>query len=162
MEHLITLSFGQIHILEAAERISDKTEIRQKVKRGKCKMNYYEPRRIFFFLWTAANNLYDPKIYPILAAFKNSILTVRDIRHCPGTLKHYIWLNESFIWWFWMGKLHCGSTPREEMLLPQKNAYLFPHDISGLHDAARGEAMVSGQQDGLLQCHAQGAAVGQR
>lgn len=42
-----------------------------------------------------------------------------------------------------------------------QNPYLFPHDISGLHDAARGQAVVSGQQDGLFQCHTQGAAVGQ-
>lgn len=42
-----------------------------------------------------------------------------------------------------------------------KKTYLFPHDISGLHDAARGQAVVTGQQDGLLQCHTQGAAVGQ-
>ncbi len=43
-----------------------------------------------------------------------------------------------------------------------QNPYLFPHDISGLHDAARRQAVVSGQKDGLLQCHTQGAAVGQR
>lgn len=38
-------------------------------------------------------------------------------------------------------------------------AYLLPHDISGLHDAARGQSVVTGQQDGLLQCHTEGAAV---
>lgn len=42
------------------------------------------------------------------------------------------------------------------------HTYLFPHDISGLHDAAGGQPVVSGQQDGLLQCHTQGAAVDQR
>lgn len=37
--------------------------------------------------------------------------------------------------------------------------YLFPHDISGLHDAAGGQSVVSGQQDGLLQRHTEGAAA---
>lgn len=40
-----------------------------------------------------------------------------------------------------------------------RNTYLLPHDIGGLHDAARWKAVVSSQQDGLLQCHTQGAAV---
>lgn len=39
-----------------------------------------------------------------------------------------------------------------------QNTNLFSHDISGLHDAARREAVVTGQQDGLLQCHTQSAA----
>lgn len=42
-----------------------------------------------------------------------------------------------------------------------QNTNLFSHDISGLHDAARGEAVVPSQQDGLLQCHTQSAAVDQ-
>lgn len=37
--------------------------------------------------------------------------------------------------------------------------YLFSHDIGGLHDAARRQTVVSGQEDGLLQRHTQGAAV---
>lgn len=37
--------------------------------------------------------------------------------------------------------------------------YLFPHDISGLHDTAGGQSVVTGQQDGLLQCHTEGAAA---
>lgn len=44
-------------------------------------------------------------------------------------------------------------------ILQDSTTYLFPHDISGLHDAARRQAMVSGQQDGLFQCHTQSAAV---
>lgn len=46
---------------------------------------------------------------------------------------------------------------RKEKLL--NHPYLFPHDISGLHDAARRQSVVTGQQDGLLQRHTEGAAV---
>ena len=35
--------------------------------------------------------------------------------------------------------------------------YLFTHDVHGLHDAAGDEAVVAGQDHGLLQGHAQGA-----
>lgn len=45
----------------------------------------------------------------------------------------------------------------KEMLI--ETLYLLPHDISGLHDAARGQSVVPGQQDRLLQCHTEGAAV---
>ena len=56
----------------------------------------------------------------------------------------------------------CGVKLYSFIRRKKNPTYLFPHDISGLHDAARGQAMVSGQQDGLLQCHTQGAAVGWR
>lgn len=36
---------------------------------------------------------------------------------------------------------------------------LFPHDISGLHDASWGQAVVPCQKYGLLQCHTQCTAV---
>lgn len=46
--------------------------------------------------------------------------------------------------------------PKEKLL---NTRYLFPHDISGLHDAAGGQSVVTGQQDGLLQRHTEGAAA---
>lgn len=51
---------------------------------------------------------------------------------------------------------------REQERRARLNTHLLPHDIGGLHDAAGGQAVVSGQQDGLLQRRAQRAAVGQR
>lgn len=36
---------------------------------------------------------------------------------------------------------------------------LLPHHICGLHDVARGQAMASGQDDGLFQRHTQGAPM---
>lgn len=40
------------------------------------------------------------------------------------------------------------------------STHLFPHDISGLHYTAWRQPVVPGQQDGLLQGHAQSAAAG--
>lgn len=48
------------------------------------------------------------------------------------------------------------AEPKEKLL---NTTYLFPHDIGGLHDAAGGQSVVTGQQDGLLQCHTEGGAA---
>lgn len=158
--------FEQIHILVAVNAYL----IRRKSDRGWNRVRGEDNEPMIFFLLDSSS-----EVFSLWATVKDGKL-IEKSNIDRRRINWHIWFNEANSVYNNFGgrKLyqidrHVTAEWRSRSIrklmcdmCANPCTYLFPHDISGLHDAARGKAVVSCQQDSLLQCHTQGAAVNQR